>query len=157
MSMGIRECSPRDLAHLHASLPGDVYESHYARQRDGSATYLVAWADADPLGWAMIQWHGCVGINARAEFPEAVEVNHLQVRREHRGQGVGRALMAAAEGEVWRRSRGRLPWVSATATPEPHDCTSGWAIDIPESSTSANMTGRTTMARSGTKSSTMSA
>lgn len=45
----------------------------------------------------MLQWNGCVGSRAREKFPCAVELNHLQVRDTFRGQGVGGALIRAAE------------------------------------------------------------
>lgn len=56
----------------------------------------------------MIQWTGCVGRNARAAFPDAVELNHLQVREQFRGQGVGRRLIEAAEALAAERGRTRV-------------------------------------------------
>nr|MDQ2958678.1 GNAT family N-acetyltransferase [Actinomycetota bacterium] len=66
-------------------------------QRGGAASYLVAWQEEQPLGSGLVQWRGPIGRNARAAFGESVEVNHLHVRPERRGQGVGTALLAAAE------------------------------------------------------------
>ncbi|WP_434616651.1 GNAT family N-acetyltransferase [Arthrobacter sp. A5] len=48
-------------------------------------------------------WGGCVGSNAREAFPQAVEINHIQVRDEYRGQGVGSALITAAEQLIGRQ------------------------------------------------------
>jgi ribosomal protein S18 acetylase RimI-like enzyme len=95
----IRPCSRADLDLVNArwSVPGDVHGAHYAAQTSNAATYLIAWEDAEPLGSDMVQWNGCSGPNARHTYPEAVEVNHLQVRREWRGRGVGTALINDSE------------------------------------------------------------
>lgn len=45
----------------------------------------------------MVQWSGCVGQHARAAHPGCVEINHLQVRADMRGQGAGTALIIAAQ------------------------------------------------------------
>jgi GNAT superfamily N-acetyltransferase len=79
------------------STPDDVAGSHYAEQRGGGATFLVGWEAGEPVGWALVQWRGCVGDNARARFPRCVEVNHLQVRAEYRGRGAGTAILGSAE------------------------------------------------------------
>jgi GNAT superfamily N-acetyltransferase len=79
------------------STPDDIAGAHYAQQHSDSATFLVAWEASEPLGWALIQWRGCVGENARAAFPDCIEVNHLQVRPEHRGRGAGTAILTTAE------------------------------------------------------------
>ena len=97
--MDIRPCSATDLDVLRGAWPSadDVHGSHAAQQDRGYATYLVAWTQEQPLGSALIQWRGPIGEQARAAFPGCVEVNHLQVRPEVRGSGVGTALITAAE------------------------------------------------------------
>ncbi|MBB5748999.1 GNAT family N-acetyltransferase [Micrococcus sp. TA1] len=97
--MDIRPCTDADLSVLCARwrTPGGVHEAHHGRQRAGQTTFLVAWQDQEPLGSGVLQWGGCIGSNARAAYPEAVELNHLQVRDAYRGQGVGSALITAAE------------------------------------------------------------
>ncbi|MDQ1739578.1 MAG: hypothetical protein QOE53_1230 [Pseudonocardiales bacterium] len=103
--MDVRACSERDLELLRELWPtsDDVAGAHYAEQQAGS-TFLVGWEADEPWGWALIQWRGCVGENARAAFPDCVEVNHLQVHAERRGRGTGTAILAAAEQRV--RDRG---------------------------------------------------
>lgn len=105
--MDIRPCTADDLAVLRRrwATPSAVHEGHHARQADGATTYLVVWRDGEPLGAGVVNWTGCVGPRARAAFPEAVEINHLQVRDAYRGQGVGSALMAEAERLVVHRGR----------------------------------------------------
>jgi GNAT superfamily N-acetyltransferase len=104
--MDVRPCSERDLELLRERwpTPDDIAGAHHAEQQAGGATFLVCWVAGEPWGWALIQWRGCVGENARAAFPHCVEVNHLQVREQHRGRGAGTAILVAAEQRV--RDRG---------------------------------------------------
>lgn len=80
--------------------------------------YLVAWRDDAPLGSGLVQWGGCVGPNARDAFSEAVEFNHLQVRSEFRGQGVGTHLISTAEALAWHRGRPQVGVGVADDNPE---------------------------------------
>lgn len=96
--MDIRPCTAADLTALERHWPtGTVHAVHLRDQESGRASFLVAWDGEEPLGSAMVQWGGPVGAAARAAHPDAVEVNHLQVRAEHRGGGVGTALIGYAE------------------------------------------------------------
>lgn len=106
IAMEVRACDADDLERLRQSwpTPTDVAGSHYAEQQDGHATFLVAWSDDEPLGYAVIQWGGCTGKNAKAAYPDTAEVMHLHVRREHRNQGTGTALIDAAEKAIAERN-----------------------------------------------------
>lgn len=97
--MEVRRCSPCDLELLREHWPtsDDVAGAHYEQQETGHATFLVGWRGAQPWGSALIKWQGCVGENARAAFPDCVEVNHLHVRPPYRGRGTGTAILTAAE------------------------------------------------------------
>lgn len=108
--MKVSPCTEHDLDRLRTQWPtfDDVAGHHYEQQRAGTATFLVCWQDDDPLGWGLVQWQGCLGEHARAAFPSCVELNHLQVRPEHRGRGAGTAILAAAEQLVRDRGLGRL-------------------------------------------------
>jgi ribosomal protein S18 acetylase RimI-like enzyme len=101
----VRPCTENDLEVLQARwpVPGQVHDAHYLRQQEGSATYLVAWDGAEPVGSGMVQWRGCVMDNARASYPDGIEVNHLQVRPALRGRGAGTSLLLAAERMVRER------------------------------------------------------
>lgn len=118
--MEIRPCTDDDLAMLSSrwKVPGGVHESHHSGQLAGNTTYLVAWKDEEPLGSRVVQWGGCVGNQAREAFPQAVQINHLQVRDEYRGQGVGTAMIAAAEQLIGRE--GRLQVAVGVADDNPH-------------------------------------
>lgn len=96
----IRECGPDDLDLLERCMPTGGHQAHaghFARQRAGTATYLVAWRQAAPAGCCLILWDGCVTPEVRAALPEAVEISNLHVRPEARDNGVGSALIRAAE------------------------------------------------------------
>lgn len=118
--MEIRPCTDDDLAILSARwmVYGGVRESHHSGQLAGDTTYLVAWRDEEPLGSGVVQWGGCIGTKAREAFPRAVEFNHVQVREEYRSQGVGTALIAAAEQLVGRE--GKLQVAVGVADDNPH-------------------------------------
>lgn len=105
--LSVRAATPEDLPALEAGWPspGDVHASHLRAQESGTATFLVAWEGSMPLGSGLVQWSGPVGDRAREAFPDAVEINHLQVREESRGRGVGTALIAAAEDLCAARGR----------------------------------------------------
>jgi ribosomal protein S18 acetylase RimI-like enzyme len=104
--MEVRACDAHDLERLRQSwpTPGDVAGSHYAEQQDGHASFLVAWSNDEPLGYAVIQWGGCIGPNAKAAYPSAAEVTHLHVRPEHRSRGTGTALIGVAERTIADRA-----------------------------------------------------
>lgn len=106
----IRACTDDDLDVLRSRwvTAGDVHEAHHARQSEGRATYLVAWRDDEPLGSGMVQWAGCVGLSARSAFPDAVEINHLQVRAQFRGHGLGQLLIETAEALAAQRGRNQI-------------------------------------------------
>lgn len=101
----MRACRASDLAELAAAWPGqaDVHHAHFVHQSAGHTTYLIAWDGDQPLGELVIQWTGCVAPNAAYTYPRAIEINHLHVRKEHRGRGVGTQLMAEAEALITRR------------------------------------------------------
>ncbi|MDO5676722.1 MAG: GNAT family N-acetyltransferase [Propionibacteriaceae bacterium] len=106
----VRPCTPADLALLRAAWPtvDDVHQHHFEQQAAGAAAFLVAWEGDVPLGVGMVQWLGPVGPAASAAFPGVPELNHLQVREEARGRGVGTALIEAAEALVRDRGIDRI-------------------------------------------------
>lgn len=67
----------------------------WALQQEGESLLLVAWVAGEPVGSAQLDFSA-----------SPVELKNLNVHPDTRGQGVGSALVAAAE-EIVRR-RGRL-------------------------------------------------
>ncbi|MEV4900676.1 GNAT family N-acetyltransferase [Citricoccus sp. NPDC055426] len=118
--MDIRPCTDADLRLLCSrwKTPGGVHERHHARHLAGEVTYLVAWQGQEPLGSGVLQWGGCIGSNARTAYPDAVELNHLLVRDHCRGQGVGSALIAAAEALAAQTGRHQMAMGVAEDNPD---------------------------------------
>ena len=111
--MLIRDCSETDLDALDRFLPTRpprrVHAEHYALQMAGRWTYMVAWDDdAVPVGVGVIRWEGWSDQGALAVFPDCPELTNLQVAEARRGQGVGTALIQAAEERVRARGFGRI-------------------------------------------------
>lgn len=132
------------------------HEAHHARQLRGDAAYLVAWRDTTPLGSVVLRRDGYTGERGRAAHPESVEICHLQVREEHRGQGVGTALIAAAEHEALRHGHRVVAMGAADDSPGALRRTSGWGTAPQGSWTSPSTTGWARMAWSTTPASTTS-
>lgn len=97
----IRPCRAADLPLLdrHLPTPGAPtrHADRFARQEAGTGTYLLAWRDGVPVGHGQVRWDGCAAPGVRAAVGECPEFNGLDVRAELRGQGIGTALIHAAE------------------------------------------------------------
>ena len=61
---------------------------------------------------------GYGGAEGQAAHPDAVEICHLQVRPEHRGKGVGTALIVASERRASERGHRRIAVGVADDNPE---------------------------------------
>ncbi|WP_374954183.1 GNAT family N-acetyltransferase [Arthrobacter sp. MYb227] len=118
--MEIRPCTDDDLAIPSSrwKVYGCVHEEHPLGQLADDTTYVVAGRGEEPLISGVVQWDGCLRTKARQMFSRAVEINHLQVRNDCRGQGVGTALIAAAERLIW--CEGRLQEAVGAADGNPH-------------------------------------
>lgn len=95
----IRRANGADIERLDECFPEpDSRHRHRRRLQDGGqGVYLVAWAGADPAGWVFVHRPGASEISPRAGLLGAAELIDLQVVKRHRGAGIGRALMDAAE------------------------------------------------------------
>jgi ribosomal protein S18 acetylase RimI-like enzyme len=108
--MQIRECREADVALLeeHMPSPGAAcdHASRFLRHRKGDTTLLVAWRDGLPVGSCEVIWEGCRAPEVRAVHPDCSEISGLGLWPETlRTQGVGTALIQAAEGLVLARGR----------------------------------------------------
>ncbi|MFF5789582.1 GNAT family N-acetyltransferase [Streptomyces sp. NPDC012693] len=105
----IGPCRAEDVPLLDRHLPAPGaptrHADRFARQEAGSGTYLLARRDGVPLGHGQLRWDGCAAPEVRAELGDCPEFNGLDVRAELRGQGIGTALIRAAE--ELARTRGR--------------------------------------------------
>lgn len=101
----VRPCQLADVAVLTATEPpgARLAEVFFERQQAGGVVYLVGWLAGTPVG---------TGVLITGESPE---LKNLQVRKEFRGRGVGRAIIAEAEDEA--RESGLLVIGVATDNP----------------------------------------
>ena len=100
----IRPFAREDLLRLKGKAPGDAFAHHAERlawQEDNRGLYLVAWRGDDVAGRATLLWSSKYP-EVRQQLPGCREVNALEANPQR--QGVGRALMSAAQDES--RARG---------------------------------------------------
>lgn len=100
MSIEVRRASPEEIERAMelriAVFVGEqgVDEAEETDDLDGQATHLVALDDGAVVGTCRL-----LGPDA-----DTVRLGRMVVAREHRGEGIGRALLE--EGERWARARG---------------------------------------------------
>ncbi|MFC7550052.1 GNAT family N-acetyltransferase [Plantactinospora sp. GCM10030261] len=109
--MEIRAVREEEVSHLESWLPTGPTGDHarrFARQQEGTSTFLVAWRGDTPVGSVEVLWDGPRAPAVRARFPDCPELNGLQVWPERlRSQGIGRTLIAYAE-HLARRGSTRI-------------------------------------------------
>ena len=102
----IGPCTAEDVVVLERHLGSGrnrIHEQLHARQQAGDATYLVAWRGGIPVGTGLVRWR-----DANAKLPGTPEISNLGVPAELRGQGIGTALVRAAEDAVRDRGLSRV-------------------------------------------------
>jgi GNAT superfamily N-acetyltransferase len=110
-SLAVRLAHPDDLLSLDTHFPqgpADKHQSRIERQRAGEVTYLLAWDDDKPVGHALIVWAGASHREVQAVIRDCPEVDDLFVAEGHRSQGIGTALLTAAEQFTTARGFDRL-------------------------------------------------
>ncbi|ANG84904.1 hypothetical protein A8L33_05470 [Microbacterium aurantiacum] len=85
--MTVRRCDAKDLAKIVAEDPlGAAYaDLAFAAQNEERADYLVAWIGGQPVGSGQLEW------------TQPPELKSLHVEPEHRGAGIGTAIIRHAE------------------------------------------------------------
>jgi GNAT superfamily N-acetyltransferase len=86
----VTKLRPEDVERVDRALPLNRLDQHRAT----ASTYLIAWANEQPVGHAHVAWTG-----THLELPEVQDVFVLPA---HRRRGVATALTAAAEDEARR-------------------------------------------------------
>lgn len=111
--MLIRTCEWADLLRLERCIasPGlsAFHERRFAEQVAGSATYLIAWLGARPVGHVMLRWSGPSEQEVAERLGRTPMLNALGVwPPEFRRRGVATELIRRAELLVGQRGSQRL-------------------------------------------------
>ncbi|MFI5914182.1 GNAT family N-acetyltransferase [Dactylosporangium sp. NPDC051541] len=96
----IRPARESDIAALERHLPtgpNRYHDARYARQLAGRSTFLLAFVHGEPIGHASVLWDGGHAEAVRTRYPGCPEINALAVAAPLQSQGIGTALIRAAE------------------------------------------------------------
>jgi GNAT superfamily N-acetyltransferase len=108
----VRPASMRDLAllneHLHLWGPLDYHERKIEEQLSGGVLWLIAWRDGLPVGHLQIGWSGAERPEMASHLGDCPHVSRVGVRAEMRSQGIGSAMIEAAEDIIRKRGYGRV-------------------------------------------------
>jgi GNAT superfamily N-acetyltransferase len=105
----IRSGSDVDLAALVAAMgQRDHFTDRLARQQYGRGVLLVAWLDGRPVGNGFLSWEPADHPEIRRHLPGVPELGHLEVVGPLWGQGIGTALIRAAEATARQFGHDRL-------------------------------------------------
>lgn len=74
-----------------------LHERFLRRQEAGACYYLVAVENGVAVGSGLLNWDGGREAGVRAAFPGVPVISNLGVLADRRNEGVGSALLAAAE------------------------------------------------------------
>lgn len=125
----IRSGSDADLDALVVVLGQRHYfTDHLARQQDGRGVLLVAWLDRRPVGDGFLSWVPADHPEIRRHLPGVPELSHLEVVGPLWGQGIGTALIRAAEDSARQVGHDRLILAVGVDNPPPGGCMSDWGM-----------------------------
>ena len=100
MNLEIRPIVPHELDAVSDGLtsrPRATHERRIVLQEQGGFVYLIAWLEGAPVGHVGLGFVNGRRVEDLSEFRGYPLVSDLLVEAEHRGKGIGRALMQALE------------------------------------------------------------
>ena len=110
--IAVRPASTEDLCllneHLHLWGPPDYHRRKLTEQRTGEIVWLIAWSDDLPVGHLQIGWSGTDRPELRAHLGDCPHISRVGVRADMRSQGIGSALVEAAEDLIRMRGYTRV-------------------------------------------------
>ncbi|WP_345630643.1 GNAT family N-acetyltransferase [Rugosimonospora acidiphila] len=107
----VRQCREQDVAVLEHHVPtgrNRYHEARFHRQGEGFSTFLIAYLDDAPVGSGEVLWQGAKEPDVRDRFPDCPEINGLAVVAARQSQGIGTAIIAAAEQRALQRGQHRI-------------------------------------------------
>ncbi len=90
-----------------AGLPSK-HRNRVERQDRDEVRYLLAWIDDQVIGHLLLKWDGPHSAEIRLRAPSCAEIEDFVVAPEWRGQGVGGALLKAADDRCRERGVSRV-------------------------------------------------
>jgi ribosomal protein S18 acetylase RimI-like enzyme len=98
--MNIKLCEEKDIELLEREIPSPGQSKfHIGRlklQKDGTASYLIAWHNEKPVGHLLVKWNGFGPVMPKG-LKDIPELNSFEVAENSRGNGIGTSLIKAAE------------------------------------------------------------
>jgi GNAT superfamily N-acetyltransferase len=99
----ISPCEPGDLAALEALWPLRGCANRYARQVSGESSFLLVRDESEIVGRCEVRWAGPFMPEVQAALGAIPEINGLEVVTDHRGLGIGTAIIGDIEAQARRR------------------------------------------------------
>lgn len=107
--ISVRPLASDEIEAVESKLRRYTSETHRHRfdeQQSGQTTYLVAWLDGEPAGYARIKWRPTFMMSLA--LPNTPSIGDVTVKPDLRSLGIGSQMMAAAEALVASRGFQRL-------------------------------------------------
>lgn len=88
--------------------PPEKHRERFARQRQGTVVYLVAWRENLPVGHVLLKWDGSTDEPMASELDNCPDIEDLFVNPDYRSRGVGSRLLDAVENLVRQQGYSRV-------------------------------------------------
>lgn len=98
MDLAVLPADPGRLEDLVAALgQREYFTDRFTRQNCGKGVVLLAWLEGQVVGDVFLWCASADEPEVRAHLPGVPLLNHLEVLPDHRGRGIGTAIIATAE------------------------------------------------------------